>query len=105
MTVDQPFSTVAPTDVIQRLDRLESLLQLLLQRQQPQAIQQSWYGVEEAAKLLEKAEYTVREWCRLGRIHAEKRACGRGVSKEWMISAEEIERIKSQGLLPERRCQ
>lgn len=61
---------------------------------------QSHYTPTEAARLLERRPYTVREWCRLKRIHATKRPTGRGDSCEWEISHEEIERIKSHGLLP-----
>lgn len=59
-----------------------------------------WYSVSEAAKLLGKAEFTVREWCRLDRINAHKRECGRGGKREWMISRDELERIRQKGLLP-----
>ncbi len=47
-----------------------------------------------------RADWTVREWCRLGRVHVEKRVCGRGSSKEWMLSHDELQRIKAEGLLP-----
>lgn len=63
--------------------------------------EQEFYSTADAAKLLERAEFTIREWCRLGRIYAEKRMCGRGSSKEWMISHDELERIRSEGLLPQ----
>ena len=62
--------------------------------------QREWYSVSEVAQLLEKAEFTVREWARLGRVYASKRECGRGHSQEWIISAEEVERIRNEGLLP-----
>ena len=42
-----------------------------------------------------KAEFTVREWCRLGRIHAEKRAAGRGNSTEWQVSHAELLQIRN----------
>lgn len=80
----------------ERLNRIEEALRILLQ----QRIEQSFYSTADAAKILGKAEFTVREWCRHGRIRAEKRSCGRGNSKEWMISHEELERIQSEGLLP-----
>jgi len=58
-----------------------------------------WLTVGEAAKALEKQPFTVREWCRLGRIHAKKRKCGRGRTTEWVISVQEIERYLNEGLL------
>jgi transposase len=61
------------------------------------------YTTGEAAKILDKAEFTVREWARLGRIRAEKRPCGRGRSQEWMINHEELTRIRNEGLLPLRK--
>lgn len=62
-----------------------------------------WYTTEEVGKLLDRDPYTVREWARLGRIKAEKRPGGRGRSKEWMISHEELTRIRDHGLLPLRK--
>ena len=34
------------------------------------------YSTAEAAQVVKRSEFTVREWCRLGRIRAEKRQCG-----------------------------
>jgi hypothetical protein len=59
-----------------------------------------WYSPEQLAEILGKQPYTVREWCRYQRINARKRPTGRGDAKEWEISHEEMERIKSHGLLP-----
>src|SRR5947199_188164 len=59
-----------------------------------------WYTTAEAAELLSKAEFTVREWCRLKRIDAQKRPCGRGRSRDWMISHAELDRYRNEGLLP-----
>lgn len=62
-----------------------------------------YYTVEEAAKLLGKSAYTVRQWCLEGRVNAGKRAERRGVAEVWGISAVEIERYRNEGLLkPER---
>ena len=62
--------------------------------------QRDWYTVAEVAQKLSRADFTVREWVRLGRIYASKRACGRGPTQEWIISTEEVERIQNEGLLP-----
>jgi hypothetical protein len=80
-----------------RLDRIESLLQLLIE----QRTIKEWYSTAEVAKLLGKAEFTVREWCRLGRIRARKKECGRGIAGEWIISHEELTRVRNESLLPE----
>lgn len=81
-----------------RLERIESLLNTLIDSQQQH---KEFYSVAEVAKILDKAEFTVREWCRLGRVIAEKRKTGRGTAKEWMISHEELVRIQNEGLLPQ----
>lgn len=79
----------------ERLDRIEESLRLLLRER----VTQEYYSTADVAKILGKAEFTVREWCRNGRIRAEKRSCGRGNSKEWMIAHQELERIQAEGLL------
>ncbi len=83
-------------EVIERLDRIESVLGVLVDRE---AVQ-DWYDTATVASVLDRSHYQVREWCRDGRVNAEKRACGRGRAREWMISHEELLRIKSYGLLP-----
>jgi hypothetical protein len=84
-------------DLAARLDRIEQTLDLIVQQR---AIKE-WYSTAEVAKLLGKAEFTVREWCRLGRVQAEKKKCGRGTSSEWIISHEELTRVRNEGLLPD----
>lgn len=78
-----------------RLERIEESLRLLLRER----VEQRFYSTSDAAKILGKAEFTVREWCRNHRVRAQKRPCGRGNSKEWMIAHDELERIQSEGLL------
>ncbi len=84
-------------EILERLERIESALVTLIEQRQVQ----DWYDTLTAGKILGRSAYSVREWCRLGRVRAEKRSCGRGTSKEWMISHEELMRIKSEGLLPQ----
>jgi hypothetical protein len=59
-----------------------------------------YYSVDQAAESLGRRPFTVREWCRLRRINAEKRRTGRGRSTEWVISHAELLRIEKEGLLP-----
>ena len=82
--------------VCERLDRIEDILRRLAQER----VAQKSYSTADVAKRLGKAEFTVREWCRHRRIRAEKRPCGRGNHREWMISHEELTRIQAEGLLP-----
>jgi transposase len=84
--------------MLSRLDRIEAAIQSLVE----QKTVKDWYSVEEVAARLGKAEFTVREWCRLGRIHAQKRAYSRGPHAEWMIGHTELVRIQCEGLLPGR---
>lgn len=85
-------------DVINRLERIETAVAQLLQ----QRTVKDWYTTADVAQIVGKAEFTVREWCRLGRVFAEKRRCGRGISQEWTISHAELLRIQNEGLLPSR---
>jgi hypothetical protein len=78
----------------ERLDRIESLLTALVERQSIK----DWYTTEEFARLVGKAEFTVREWARLGRIKAEKRMSGRGAFASWVISHDELLRYQREGL-------
>jgi hypothetical protein len=82
-------------NVAERLQRIEQILQLLVE----QRTVKEWYSTAEVAKILGRAEFTVREWCRLKRVHAAKKECGRGTSSEWIISHDELLRIQNHGLL------
>lgn len=85
-------------ELASRLASIEHKLELLLSSKNQ--VQQEFYSTADVARILGKAEWTVREWCRQARVNATKRPCGRGCSKEWIISHEELERIRSEGLLP-----
>lgn len=87
-------------DILMQLNARLSRIETALSDAREPAFQKEWYTVAEAAEILGKAHFTVREWARLDRINASKRLCGRGNSSEWMISHSEIERIKNKGLLP-----
>ena len=80
----------------EQLDRIEAQLGELLR----QRTIKDFYTTEEAAALLGKAPFTIREWCRLGRVNARKRDSGYGRCGGWMISADELDRSRNFGLLP-----
>jgi hypothetical protein len=82
----------------QRLDRIEAVLTTLLDRETVK----DWYSTDEFARLVGKAEFTVREWCRLGRVRAEKKGSGRGRYQSWVVSHAELLRYRQHGLLPVR---
>ncbi len=58
--------------VDERLDKIEALLAVLVERQQVR----EFYEIEEFAKLVDRDRFTVREWARNGRIRAEKKLSG-----------------------------
>ena len=80
-------------------DEIERMLLALVERQQVR----EWYTTEEFARLVGKAEFTVREYCRLRRLKAEKRQSGRGAHPQWVLSHAELERYQRNGLLPIQR--
>ena len=86
-------------EVITRLEKIESLLATLV----GQRAVKEWYSTAEVAEALDRAEFTVREWCRLGRVRAEKKKAGRGPTSEWIISHAELTRVRNEGLLPDLR--
>lgn len=84
--------------VEERLEKIEFMLAVLVERQQTR----EWYTTEEFARAVGKAEFTVREWCRTGRIQAQKRRSGRGKFPAWCIGHEELVRYQREGLLDRR---
>ena len=73
--------------VLDRLQRIEDALSMLVE----QRTIKDRYSTAEVARIVSKAEYTVREWCRQGRVAADKAPNGRG----WLISHEELCRIRN----------
>lgn len=101
--------TLPQCSVGQQLERVLAAMELLTARlDQFQAGSsgngggKEWYTTIEFAALkgVEKANYTVREWCRWGRVNAVKAKCGRGIDGEWRISHAEYVRYLNEGLLP-----
>jgi Helix-turn-helix domain len=60
-----------------------------------------WYSTEEFARMVDREDFTVREWARRGRIRAKKRNSGRGPHAEWVVSHDELLRYRREGLLPD----
>jgi len=85
-------------EILARLERIENALKTLLELRTIK----DFYSTEEAAAILGKAEFTIREYCRRHRVNAVKQGSGRGKYQAWRISHEEIERLQRHGLLPER---
>ena len=82
-----------------RLTGIESMLAQIHESLTDPKAGREWYTVEEAASLIGRRPYTVREWCREGRINATKRSEKRGGAELWNISAAEITRYRDDGLL------
>ena len=91
--------TAAVTAAVKRLEQNQKEILDRLEELREPAPSRETYSPTEAAEILGKRPYTVREWCRLRRIKAKKRACGRGGAAAWEITADEIERIRNHGLL------
>ena len=85
-----------PTTIEQRLERMELLLASLVERETVR----EHYSTDEFARQVGKAEFTVREWCRHGRVRAEKRRSGRGAHPAWVLTHAELLRYRHEGLLP-----
>lgn len=91
---------VDQSEIGKRLSNIEQALALIIDHLEAKRIKKDWYTTSEVAQILGKRPYTVREWCRLGRVTADKALSGRGLDEEWRISHDEIERIRNSGLLP-----
>lgn len=101
--------TSGGTDMETLMERIEELLERMRNVEASVAhlvelrTVKDWYTTEELAQIVGKAEFTVREWCRLGRIRAEKRNSGRGKFHAWVVSHAELQRFQREGLLPVHR--
>lgn len=80
------------------LEKLDLILDKLKSIEGNETVK-DWYSIEEAAIIFGKAPFTVREWCRQGRINAKKKKSGRGKYQAWVISHDELLRIQREGLL------
>jgi hypothetical protein len=76
-----------------------STIEKAIERLDAKRTVKEWYTPREVARILGKAEFTVREWCRNKRIRAIKRPSMRA-SGVWAIPHTELLRIQNEGLLP-----
>ncbi len=60
----------------QRLENIEAMLLVLCERQKAR----EWHTTHEFAKTVGRAEFTIREYCRRGRLHSRKRHSGRAAN-------------------------
>lgn len=90
-----PIDTDELSRIAERLEALERKLDAIKVGQ----LDKDWYSTEEVAALMDRAPWTVREWCRNGRIRAKKRS---GTDR-WVVSRQELDRLMNEGLLPARR--
>jgi len=87
-------------NVLAEVGKMRSMLEALLATVEKQRRIKDWYSTAEIAEELHKAEFTVREWCRLGQCKAQKSKGYRGGKKQWMISHEEKLRLENEGPAP-----
>jgi Helix-turn-helix domain len=92
-------------DVVARLDQLDRKVGQLLDLITKQKTIKDFYTTAEVAEIVGRSEFTVREYCRLGRIKGQKRACGRGKHPAWIVAHAELERFRNEGLLPLRKAE
>jgi len=83
----------------EKLDNILAMLAVVVEKQQVR----EWYTTHEFAKTVGKAEFTIRSYCRMARLRAEKRVSGRGAHAAWVISHAEMLRYQREGLLPVQR--
>ena len=93
---DKFITSDLEAEIFKRFDQLQEAINVLAGRQ----VVKDFYSVQEFSKIVARDNFTVREWCRHGRILAEKKRHGRGRAREWVISHKEKCRYDAEGLLP-----
>jgi hypothetical protein len=81
---------------LEMLERIDARLRRLEANLAPL---KSWMTATEFAGAVNKSAYTVREWCKAGRIGAEFLK-DEGRTGEWRIPANELDRYRREGLRP-----
>lgn len=86
--------------ISRRLDAIEEVLVKVEKRLGRKRPPNRIYTADDVAAILDKSSWTVRQWCRQGRIRAERRNTKRGKGREWIVTEEELCRYEREGLLP-----
>ncbi len=82
--------------LVERLDQIIELMAGERERQDDKDRQR--FTTAQAAKRLNKSSWTVRQWCALGQIRAERIKLGRSGNRlEWRIDAAEVNRVAQDG--------
>jgi hypothetical protein len=102
-TGSSPLEEPSMMTLVRGFDERLAAIQVNLSALVLQRAVKDFYSTEDVAKIVDRDAYTVREWCRYGRLRAVKRSCGRGKSPEWSIPHEELVRYQNEGLLPLRK--
>lgn len=90
------------SDIAKNIDRLADRIESLEKRIEAVVVgrlDKEWYTTEEVAVLMDRAPWTVRQWCLQGRVRAKKRS---GTDR-WVVSRDEVERLMNEGLLKQSR--
>jgi hypothetical protein len=102
-TVASPIEESSMKIFVEKFDERFTAIQADLSTLIQQRVVKDFYSTEDVANIVNREAYTVREWCRYGRLRAIKRSCGRGNSPEWSIPQDELIRYQNEGLLPLRK--
>jgi hypothetical protein len=84
-------------ELFKRFDRLEAAVKVM-NATAPGLPSKEWYSVAEAAAVVGKSPWTIRQMCKLkdgapGKIYGEKRLVGQ--KEVWVIPAEEVQRVRN----------
>lgn len=80
-------------ELLQRIEKQNLEILLRLNQLEGKPSEKEWWSPEGLAEVLHRKPFTVREWCRLGRIKASKDK----YSRLWRVSDEEAKRLVAGG--------
>ena len=92
MSIDEELMTLRAM-----IEQVQSMLRGLTECAQVK----EFYDIDDFARMVGRAAFTVREWARHKRIQAVKKLSGRGKYPQWVVSHSELLRYRKEGLLPQ----